>query len=153
MLDQHEQQIVDDIASVGWSMIAIPDDDEGPGFAYSIGIQPTFGHPEIIVFGLPIDTMFTMINLAGEEIRNGRKFDEAIRHDCLLDGVDCRFSPVLPSLFESYFGYALWHCQHRGAKGELRAMQCVWPDKMGLFPDERSCHPEVVRRQPLLNRA
>jgi hypothetical protein len=41
-------------------------DDEGPGFAFTIGLYQRFRHPELLVFGLPLDTMHLMLNGAGE---------------------------------------------------------------------------------------
>jgi hypothetical protein len=47
-------------------------DDEVPtGWAYSIGLWHTLRSPEICVFGLAVDTMMSLINEAGEAVRNG----------------------------------------------------------------------------------
>jgi hypothetical protein len=45
-----------DIATYGWHVIKVFEDDEGPSFAFTIGLYKRFGHPELVVFGLPLDT-------------------------------------------------------------------------------------------------
>ena len=52
-----DAQMRDDIATYGWHVIKVLEDDEGPGFAFTIGLHQRFAHPELIVFGLPPDTI------------------------------------------------------------------------------------------------
>ena len=61
-----DAQMRSDIETYGWHVIKVLEDDEGPGFAFTIGLFKRFGHPELIVFGLPLDTMHEMLNAAGE---------------------------------------------------------------------------------------
>ena len=82
-----ERRIRESIATHGWGVIKVPEDDEGPGFAYSIGIHTTFVHAEVIVFGLELGLMHRMINNIGEEIRSGRSFASG---DRCSEGLDER---------------------------------------------------------------
>jgi len=52
-----DAQVPADIETYGWHVIEVPEDDEGPGFAFTIGLFRRFEHPELIVFGLPMNTM------------------------------------------------------------------------------------------------
>jgi hypothetical protein len=61
--EDRDKKLVSDIEQVGWHVVMIPEDDEGPSFAYSIGLFQTFGHPEIIICGLGLDLMHQMINI------------------------------------------------------------------------------------------
>jgi hypothetical protein len=149
-LDEHEQNVLKDIDRVGWGVVCIPAGDEGPGFVYSVGMMHTLGHPEIIMFGLGLDLMGGIINGMGDEIRKGRRFEEPGLYDGLLERYACKCLPVDERHHEEYLGYAMWHRRHVGQIGTLRAVQCVWPDKAGLFPEEVGCHPSVVRLQPVL---
>jgi hypothetical protein len=54
---------------------------------------------------------------------------------------------TLPST-RGIFGYAMWHRRYVGKIGTLEAVQCVWPDKAGLFPGEPGCDAEVEALQP-----
>lgn len=40
-----ERKLVSDIEEFGWHVIMIAEDDEGPAFAYSIGLFKILGHP------------------------------------------------------------------------------------------------------------
>jgi hypothetical protein len=150
MLDADEQRVVNDIARHGWHLIQVPPDAEGPGFVYSIGMMETLNHPEIVIFGLDGVMMMQMVNGIGEEIIAGRPFREEGLYDGLLQGFACKFKPVASRFHTEYLGYAMWHRRHVGKIGILEAMQCLWPDKRGLFPDETGCHPEIAHLQPLL---
>ena len=74
--EDRERKVVSDIEEFGWHVVMIPDDDEGPAFAYSIGLFKSFGHPEVILFGLDLGVMHQIINLIGEEVRLGRRFSD-----------------------------------------------------------------------------
>lgn len=150
-LDDDDRRTLGHIERVGWALICIEPDQEGPGFVYSVGMMHTLDHPEIIMFGLDIDLMASVINGMGEEIRAGRRFDEDGLYDGLLEGCACKCVAVDDRHFPEYFGYAGWHRRYLGKIGTLRAIQCLWPGKVdGLFPDEDGCNEEVARRQPLL---
>ena len=73
MLEPDEQRVVDDISAYGWHCTLVPEDEEGPGFSYSIGLDDTLGAPELIVFGLKHKLMHTMIWQAFHQIKEGRK--------------------------------------------------------------------------------
>jgi hypothetical protein len=148
--DETEQKILEDIERHGWSVICILEDASGPSFVYSIGMMHTLNHPEIIIFGLDIDLMWRMVNGIGDDIQNGRTFTERGLYEEILEGFACRIEPVDDSHHPTYLGYAMWHRRHIGQIGTLQAVQCLWPDRNGRFPDEPGCHPEVVRLQPLL---
>lgn len=151
MLDESEQRVIDDIARVGWHLIGVEADEEGPGFVYSIGMMPTLNHPEVIMFGLRTELMVSVINGMGDAIRGGRPFCEPVLYEGLLEGYACKIIPVHESQHPEYLGYAMWHRRYLGRIDDLQAVQCVWPDKAGLFPDEPGCHPYVVTVQPMLN--
>jgi hypothetical protein len=135
---------------VGWSLIAVPADPEGPAFVYSIGMIQTLDHPEIIIFGLDLSLMASVINGIGDEIRGGRPFREPGLYEGLLEGFACRIAAVAEVYHEVFLGYAMWHRRHISQIGTLEAVQCIWPDMSGRFPDEADCNPVVVQLQPLL---
>ena len=120
-LDEHERKVVADIERVGWSLICIPGDDEGPGFVYSVGMMHTLGHPEIIMFGLDINLMGSVINGMGKEVRGGRRFDEPGLYEGLLERYACKCIAVDERQHEEYLGAAMWHRRHAGKVETLQA--------------------------------
>jgi hypothetical protein len=145
--DANEQRVIDDVRQHGWHVVGIEDDAEGPGFAFSIGLYHTLKHPEIIIFGLKdARTMMHVINAVGEEVRKKARFEDWHESDQVLDGYSCMFRTVPPDVFPDYLGFALWFYQ----SAVFPVLQCVWPDSQHRYPWQDDCHPEVRRRQPIL---
>jgi hypothetical protein len=145
--DESEQRVIDDVQRVGWHVVGVEADAEGPGFAYSIGLYHTFGQSEIILFGLDVkETMFPIVNLVGEQMRQDANFEDWYESDKLLESANCIFRNVEREHYAEYFGYAIWF--YEGL--EFPAMQCVWPDRAGNYPWELGFPPELKERQPVL---
>lgn len=64
MLDAAERKIVQDVQQFGWHCLGIAADEEGPSFSYTIGLQATFRHPEIIIVGLAPQIAYTVLQTA-----------------------------------------------------------------------------------------
>jgi hypothetical protein len=145
-LEDDERKLVEDVGTFGWHVIAVEDDEEGPGFAYTIGLHHSFGHPEIIVFGLRMETLFQIVNTIGEAVKEGTKFEADHESDDVLDDYLVHFRAVEKELYGEYLGYAQWFYNGDG----FPALQCVWPDSEGRYP----WHPEIdakfAERQPIL---
>ena len=135
-----------DIDAYGWHLIKVAPDVEGPGFAYSIGLHESFGHAEVIIFGLPLDVMHTMINTVGEEVRRGIGFGDGSVSDEVLEGRPVRFRAVRPVHFGEFVGQA---AEYYGLDG-FAVLQCYWPDTSGRFPWQPGCSRIVVESQPSL---
>jgi len=147
--DADEQRVIDDVQRHGWHVVGIEEDAEGPGFAYSIGIQHTLKHPEFIVFGLnSAQTMMHIINAIAEEVRKGTTFQDWHESDQILDGYSCIFRSVPTDVYPDYFGYGMWFYR----PDSFSVLQCVWPDKQHCYPWHPDCHTTVRQRQPILAR-
>ena len=150
MLDPAEQKLVDDIANHGWHLVCVAAEGSEPAFVYSVGFMETFDHPEIIVFGLAVDPMCQIINVMGNDVRGGRPFRETGLYEDLIDGYACKVVPVANRLHREYLGFALWHRWHTRNRTPLAAVQCLWPDRAGLFRGEDGFHEANIALQPLL---
>jgi hypothetical protein len=127
-------------------MIAIPEDDEGPSFAYSVGFYETLREPEVILFGLDPEDMFAMINGIGERIKEGDTFSDLDESGDVLDDYNVLFRTVDRKHYREYFGSALWFYQ-----GEtFPAIQCVWPDNEHRYPWHPTFPKDLAKDQPML---
>jgi hypothetical protein len=144
VVDEMEAHVHRNIREHGWHVMIISGDDDGPGFAYSIGLDP-----ELIVFGLKTEVMHWMINELGARMRGGEPCAPGDRVEGLLEGATCAVVEVDRDHYRGHFGYALWY--HGGPS--FRALQIVWPSKTtGTFPWEPG--GESLRRdQPVLGPA
>jgi hypothetical protein len=145
--DDHDHALLADVQRHGWHVIGVEADDEGPAFAYSVGLYHNFGHPEVIVFGLSVSIMHRMINAIGEEIRGDDKFGDFDESADVLDGYNVIFRVVEQKHYQEYFGYALWFYQ--GVR--FPVLQCVWPDKSHRYPWYSSFDESLAERQPVLS--
>jgi hypothetical protein len=145
--DASERRVIDDVARVGWHLVGIEDDSQGPGFAYSVGLYHSFGQPEIVLFGLgETSRMFDIVNHVGEQMRQGGNFDDWYENDELVENSCCMFRHVEREIYPEYLGYAIWF--YEGP--EFPALQCVWPDPSGYYPWEPGFSAELNDRQPAL---
>src|SRR5262249_31703607 len=86
LADEDDRKLLADVEGYGWHVIGVEEDEEGPGFAYSIGLYHTFHHPEVIVFGLSVRVLHRIVNAVGEGVRSGKKFGYLDESGDVLDG-------------------------------------------------------------------
>ena len=140
---EEERRIVDDIQRVGWHFVGV---EHQPNFAYSVGMYHTFGQPEIVILGWGgTDKMINIIKTFGEQMRQGAGFEDWDEIQALGDCM-CMLRNVEQEFFSDYLALAEWFYEGR----EFPALQCVWPDKSGLYPWEPGFSPEPLDQQPLL---
>jgi hypothetical protein len=142
----HFQRLLNDVRDHGWHHIFVP--DEGPGFGYTIGLWRSYRHAELVLVGLPSDVVHAVFWAIVREILKGRRFEVGPTYDEILEGYECCFRSVHRSQYDDHFGQAIRF--HEGY--EFPVLQCVYPDRKGLFPWEKGCTPEFVAMQTLLDR-
>jgi Domain of unknown function (DUF4262) len=138
--------IQENIDEYGWHVVMVPEDDLGPGFAYSIGLYKNWKHPEIIMFGLPIDILHRAINNAGEEVRLGKRFEDSDHSDEIFEGYPVAFRQVSPENYDEYLGQAI---RYYGEES-FPVLQGFWSDKRGHYPWDSDFSVEFREFQPAL---
>ncbi len=146
--DDRDRKLLADIARVGWAVLGIPEDDEGPGFAFSIGLYRTFAHPEVILIGLPWEVSSALINDLGAAVKGGKRYEAGRAYDDLSEGGADFFVAVDRGNYREYLGTAGWF--YRG--WDFPVVQMVWPDRRGAYPWDAGSPPGYWRRQPLLGK-
>jgi hypothetical protein len=141
-----DAQVHADIATYGWHVVKVLEDAEGPGFAFTIGLYRRFEHPELLVFGLPSDTMHRLLNVAGEAVRSGRVYVAGPGYDDVLEAYACTFRPVPLKHYEAYLGYARWYYDGDA----FPALQLVWPDREHRYPWAAPDGAWIREAQPVL---
>jgi hypothetical protein len=145
--DPNEAFVQRSVLQFGWCVQGIDAEGGAPPFSYTIGLHQTFSQPELIVFGLPHDAALRLLNLVGERIREGQRFEPGVSYTGLVDAHDVRFRVVLaPASVEAHFGYALWY--YGGSP--FGVLQLIWPDAKGAFPDAPTAPDWLQKTQPLL---
>ena len=145
-LDSSDRRLVEDVATYGWHIIQVREDEKSPGWSYSVGLFDSYGHPEIIVAGLKPDLAAVVINECGRRIRSGAVIANEQRQLDLLNRVECEFRTVDPSWVQELMGFARWFYD----TWEFPVLQCVYPDLENRFPWEEAYDSRFRERQPLL---
>ena len=65
--DERDEKVVRDVAQHGWHVINILEQNGCPSWSFSIGLFHTYGHPEVLIFGLGNELEHNVINGLGEE--------------------------------------------------------------------------------------
>lgn len=144
--NDQDRTLISDVEGHGWHVIKVPELEHSPGWAFSIGLHHSFGHPEIVVFGLPDEMAHQMINSLGEDIREGTTFAPDSVVTGVLEGYSCAIKTVDPVWYSPFLGYATWFYQGM----DFPFVQCLWPDREGHFPNEPAFDAELIPYQPLL---
>jgi hypothetical protein len=146
--DRAEDFIAGAVQQFGWAVQLIPAGGEAePAFAYTVGLFASFGHPELIVFGLRHEVMHAMLNACGERVRRGTKLAPGVLLDDILEQHPVRLRAVVERRsYEQHVGYAMWF----NDGGDFPLLQVTWPDKRGCFPGDDGLDPGLRQLQPLL---
>jgi hypothetical protein len=126
----------------GWAVrnVGAGDTAADVGFSYTIGLAG-FGHPEVIVMGMPHESAHEFLNLIGDEVRRGSRYqhgtvtDEFTDDDAPVVFIRVEDTGRLTAVDEVY--------------GRVDALQMIWPDSTGRLPWQDG-HRNPPGTQPLL---
>lgn len=126
-----------------WEVFLIPEDEEGPAFAFTLGLYRSFQHPEVLIMGLPLEAMHPILNGIGEQVGAGCQFSEGTLAPNILEGYNCTFRTIDRGNYAEVLGAAIE--SYRGK--EFPALQCFWPDREGHFPWQFGFEERLLERQ------
>lgn len=143
-----EKQLFDDIEKYGLHTLFVPGSDYLPSFCYTVGLLKTYGHPEIICFGLSSKAATEVLNNIADIIKSGQKIELKKVYDNFFINVDSQFIEVDQRYIKNYLGYDIWFYETL----DIPSLQLVWADRENKFPWEDTFDQELIYRQPLLDR-
>ena len=125
--------------------------DGDPGFSFSIGLYLNYGHPELIIFGLPPDNASGIINDVRNRAAAGHDFGNGAVSDDLLEGGFKVASGNCPTMSTPTISVRRpGSMRRRGSR--FHASRSSGRDENGRFPWEEGCLPHVKERQPLFRK-
>ena len=148
-LSAPDAKVLQDIQRIGWHVTGVfpSEGEEGPEWAFSIGLFHSFGHPEVMIVGLRRELCKDLVNVIGRQVKRGHRYDSEHLYTDILDGpYKCAFREVSRRHYREYVGYAIWFYEN----DPFPLLQCFWPDKHNCLPWEDSCRKYVKSVQPLL---
>jgi Domain of unknown function (DUF4262) len=144
-LEAADRNLVWQVEEHGWSVVAVAEELEVPGWAYSVGLWHTLRSPEVCMFGLRGRDMHAWINAAGHQVRAGQALRADEERLGVLDGFPVTVRPVHPSWQAELFAIA-----DGFYRGPVPAMQLIWPDRDGRFPWQPGAGERCRTHQPQL---
>ena len=132
--------IQENIEKYGWQYQYVFDEnEENPSFSYTIGLEESYSHPEIMIFGLKREQMHNILSDLVRDIKEGRKFEPDVKTGDVVSGnFEVIFKPLKQELFSEYVGIAVDYY-----KKSFRAYVMLWPDKHNILPTETGCELTV----------
>lgn len=144
--DESEQKVIDDIANFGWHCVNIHPEGEHVGYAFTVGLFQTYGHPELIIFGLSAKVAHQILAIAVDIAKSGAPIDPTQPTDALLNDYLCWFVEVPLSQYYEHVGYCRWYYQGNG----FPLYQVVWPSHDGMYPWHEHASPGFRAAQPVI---
>ena len=152
-MDEAALRTRSDVETYGWHVAKIAGDDQAPPWAFSIGLEHNFDHPEVLVFGMELPLLHNLINHIGEQVKRGQRFDPRGTEDddgYRPQGVLAHHPPALRRVQPRWYGPFVGNAAVFYRERPFRVLQCFWPDAQGCLPWEQGFAPEWHGRQPLL---
>jgi hypothetical protein len=144
--DKSEQKLVDNVAVHGWHCIHILAEGEHVAYSFTVGLFHSYGHPELIIFGLAREVAHDILTIAADAARSGSPIDLTQPTDAFLKNGHCEFAKVPASAYREHVGSALWYYETK----PFPLYQIVWPSKTGNFPWEPEVSAAFREAQPVI---
>ncbi|MFE2267765.1 DUF4262 domain-containing protein [Streptomyces lavendulae] len=144
--DRVDLTIVENVQKHGWHVVMVPEDEIGPGFAYTIGLSHTHGVPELAMFGLDVHVMHLILNGLGEKGAAGTVLIDGQRLSDVLDGSHVALRQVHLGWYRTFFGQAIRFYR----RPPFPVLQVAWPDVDGRLHWEEQAEEKHRESQPLL---
>ena len=116
------------LAEHGWMVQGVSptpaDPSWTPRFSYTVGLERTFGHPELIVLGIDTRPAYDVLARVVERIRAGEAFAPGDRATGVVEDVEVVFGDVQEDHRRANLTFADWVYHRR----PFRALQVLWSD-------------------------
>jgi len=126
-----------DIEQYGWSSMYV-DANKVRGmesYTHTIGFESTYGHPEIITFGLPGESAHGVLSAVAQAIKEGESMALHTPVDNVLGGdFQVIFKPLDQAAYDDYLSVAIKTYDTK----DFRTQIMLWPDKEGQFPTDNA---------------
>jgi Domain of unknown function (DUF4262) len=148
---EHADKIAWMIETKGWAVEPVPPrpdaDPPTPGYAYTIGLESTYGFPEVVLFGLTPVAATGLAELLIEQVAGGVEIPIGVVFTGLLDNdLRCALLPIELDTYAELFTAAIdWHKQ-----ADFRMLQLAWPDRNGWLPWESGFEHRLLFAQPVV---
>lgn len=139
----------ENIQKNGYTVVGVMQGEDTPSFAYTVGLLETYNHPELIAFGLPVNTVSALFRNVVEGIIENQVIIQAHIPYEQIANMPIEFINADTNKASAYM---IGFINKYGNSRELKAMQLLWSDKQGFFPYEKEFDVAFLNSQPLLGK-
>ncbi|MGW4246209.1 DUF4262 domain-containing protein [Nocardia sp. NPDC004722] len=134
-----DQRLVDNVGKRGWGVIAIPESDSNPHWAFTVGLWHSHRVPEIALFGVPPNESIAILNAIGDQAATGTPLEIGHHLDNILAAdYQLTLHPIAAAWRRPFFGTAIrfyrnasdWpilHCVYAPAPDHLQPQLALPP--------------------------
>ncbi|MGW7102388.1 DUF4262 domain-containing protein [Streptomyces sp. NPDC054838] len=144
--DRMDLTVIEHVRQHGWHVVMVPEDEIGPGFAYTVGLAHTHGGPELAMFGLDVHAMHRMLNTLGENSAAGEALADDQSHPDVVAGHRVALRQVDRGWYRTFFGQAIGFYR----RPPLLVLQVALPDAEGRFHWDEQAGERHRESQPQL---
>lgn len=136
------------VETQGWCAepVAPQPDPPTPGYTYTIGFEETFGHPELVIFGLAPVAARGLLEMIATHLEAGGELPVGSFVGLLDNDLPAAVLPIeMPEhapLFESAAVYY--------SRDDFRIRQFIWPDRAGKLPWDEGYDDRLRMAQPVI---
>lgn len=130
------------VAREGWAMAGVGTRNTATTFVYTVGLQKTFAHPDLIMFGVAPPQAKGVFDVIAERVKAGEPVHEGVM---VLGAARV---PLMPRSADASRIELLVPPQL--ARGRYNYVQIVWPDGKERFPWEAGFDKRRLRSQSYL---
>ncbi|NNU26935.1 DUF4262 domain-containing protein [Isoptericola sediminis] len=117
-----------------------------PPFAYSIGFTSSYDHAEVVVAGFAEELSGSVLSSVQSMLTDGRVYRDGDASGEILEGAEVRFRALSRDILISNLVQATVFY----GEDSFDALQLLWPDRNGRFPEEEDAPVWLSDRQSLL---
>lgn len=148
-IGQPDQDMLDDIAKNGITLVHDEIEGEGTTRAFTLGLWHARQQPEVVVLGLPEDVAYDLLNLLADDVEEGACLAAGSTREGILHGYPVYFGKVDARQAQALLPEV---CRLYG-RADVPVLQLVYPDKQGRWPWDENVREGFAAMQPVLERA
>lgn len=156
--EPYDRRTIDDVLEHGWQVLlvgaggcaccdhtgeALDHEDDGPAFAYTVGLGHRSGHPELLMSGLDPTLMHRALNGLARRVVDGRRLAAGDVLEGVLGGAPVVLADASPYALDEVVTWSGWF--HRRPP---EALVVVWPSTAGVFAWQPGAPDVLDQLQP-----
>jgi hypothetical protein len=123
------------------------DDPRTPEWAYTVGLQHSYEHPEVLIIGLENELTQVLLQNINCRIRDkSLSFRHGTVWNDVIAGYDCFFQQIDPDSYGEWFVANRWFY----GGNDFEAVQMLWPSVGGVYPWQSAADSYLRWDQPVL---